>query len=260
MAAPYLPQEIVEEIIDALVEDTESLLSCSLVSTGWIDRSRSHILANVKLRSFSDLLFWFGTDLGRSSHHVRSLDLTQNHQYEWIVPRTLAASVNDFTSFHNVRSLTLINLDLTLFDEHSLTRFFGHFSGHLTSLSVQESTVDPHKLLFFVCMFPKLDNLELDNLTLGKTSKPPSGPTTLPRFRGKVTLLNIKPDATAITAPFVDPPLLMAFRDVRVENCRFETPKSLRDLFVACQKTAKKIKVARIYMGKLCLCCLFHQC
>lgn len=250
MVAPHLPQEIVEEIIDLLAGDKGSLLSCSLVSTGWVDRSRYHLLANLKLRSLSDLQFWSGTGLGRFSHHVRSLDLVQNDELKWIVPDALAQVLNDFTSFYNVQSLALIDLDLTLFDQHSLPRYFGHLSERLTSLSVKRSTVNPDTLLFFICMFPGLDDLELDNLSMGKTPISSPCPAVTPRFRGKLTLLNIKSNGTSAAAPFIDPPLPMAFRDVCVKNCRFDTPKSLRDLFVACQETVKTVKVARIYLGE----------
>lgn len=258
MVALHLPQEIVEEIIDMLVADKESLLSCSLVSTGWIDRCHHHLFANLKLQSLSDLQLWFRTGLGKSNHHVRSLALAQNDELAWIVPDTLAAILNHFTSFHNVKSLTLTNLDFTLFDEHSLLRFFGHFSDHLTSLSIERSRVNPDMLRFFVCMFRGLDNLKLDGLEMGKAAISFSSPTIAPRFRGKLTLLNIKSNGTSATAPFVDPPLPMAFKDVCVENCRFESPKSLKGLFVACKETVRTIKVSRIYLGEFPHSAHFH--
>lgn len=250
MVVPYLPLEIVEEIIDVLAGDTKSLLSCSLVSTSWVHRSRRHLFADVKLHSLLDLQSWFLTGLGPSSNHVRFLDLSQNDEFKWIVPDSLAGIYNDFTSFHNVESLALTGLDLTLFDEHSLTRFFGHLSENLTSLSVKAMTVHPDALLFFVCMFPKLDDLKLDYLMMGKATIPFRQPSVTPRFRGKLALSSIKSNGTSMIASFMDPPLPMAFKDVSVVDCRFETPKPLKDLFVACQETMKKIKVSKIFLGK----------
>lgn len=250
MTVPYLPLEIVEEIIDVLVGDTKSLLSCSLVSVSWVHRTRRHLFADVKLHSLSDLQSWFKTGLGPSSNHVRALDLAQDDKSKWIIPDTLAGIFNDFTSFHNVESLALTGLDLTLFDEHSLIRFFGHFSERLVSLSVKSMTVHPDALLFFVCMFPKLDDLKLDYLMTGKAAIPFRKPTITPRFRGKLALSNIKSHGTSMIASFVDPPLPMAFEDVCVVDCRFETPTPLKDLFVACQATMKKIKVSKIFLGE----------
>ena len=249
MVIPYLPLELVEEIIDDLSEDTKSLLSCSLVSIGWVRGSRRHLFAAIKLLSFSDFQSWFRTGLRECSNHVRSLDLAQNDESKWIVPDTLQGVLNDFTSFRNVQSLSLADLDLSLFNEDALTRSFGHLSDRLTSLSVSRVTAHPDALLFLICMFPKLDNLKLDQLMLGNPSIPYKNPTVTPRFRGKLTLSNIKSNGTFLLSPFVVPPLPMAFEEVCVVECRFENPKPLKDLFTACQTTMKKIHVSKIFLG-----------
>ena len=262
MVVPYIPLELVEEMIDTLGGDTKSLLSCSLVSINWVHRSRRHLFASIKLHSLSDLQSWFSTGLGVCSGHVRSLDLAQeqdNEEPKWIVPDTLTGILTDFTSFHNVQSLTLTNLDLTLFDEQSLTKSFGHLSGCLTSLSVKGLTSHPDALLFFVCMFPKLDNLKLDHVTAGTPSIPYQIPTVTPTFRGRFALSNIKSDGTFLLAPFVDPPLPMAFEDVSVVGCRFESPKPLKDLFTACQETMKKIHVSKIFLGEFYIRLIDHD-
>ena len=260
MVVPYLPLEIVEEIIDMLVGDTNTLLLCSLVSISWVHRSRRHLFADIKLHSLSDLTLWFKTGLGASSNHVRTLNLAQGDEVKWITPDSLAKVPNDFTSFRNVKSLALTGLDLTNFDEYSLIRSFGHFSENLTSLSVKGMIVHPDALLFFVCMFPKLDNLKLDYLAMGNATIPYRTPSVIPRFRGKLALSNIKSHGTPLIAPFVDPPLPMAFEDVCVVDCRFETPKPLKDLFVACRTTMKKIKVSKIFLGEFCLRGPPHLC
>jgi hypothetical protein len=228
MVVPYLPLELVDEIIDGLAGDIKSLLSCSLVSINWVNRSRRHLFADIKLHSLPALQSWFFTGLGSSSNHVRFLDLSQNDEFKWIVPDSLAAIYNDFSAFQRVESLAFTNLDLTLFDQHSLTRFFSHFSENLTSLSVKDMVVHPDTLLFFICMFPKLDDLKLDRLTMGKATVPFQQPTVTPRFRGKLALSNIRSNGTSMIAPFIDPPIPMAFEDVCVVDCRFETPNRSR--------------------------------
>ena len=154
MVAPHLPQEIVDKIIDMLVGSTESLLSCSLVSTGWTYRSHHHLFTNIELRSPSDFQPWFIAGPRGSSHYVRSLSLVQDGE-NWVSPDTLAAIPDDPTSFHNVESLTLAGLDLTRFDKRSLNRFFHRFSENLISLSIVRSTVNPNALLSLLCIFPK---------------------------------------------------------------------------------------------------------
>lgn len=250
MVAPYLPLELVDEIIDGLAGDINSLLSCSLVSINWVHRSRRHLFSGLRLHSLPTLQSWFLTGLGPSSNHVRFLDLSQNDEFKWIIPDALAGIYYDFSAFRNVESLAFTNLDLTFFDEHSLTRLFSHFSENLTSLSVKGMTVHPDTLLFFICMFPKLDDLKLDDLTMGKATIPFRQPAVTPRLRGKLALSNIRANGTSLIAPFVDPPIPMAFKDVCVVDCRFETPQPLKDLFAACRETMKKIKVSKIFLGK----------
>lgn len=240
-----------------LFGDTKSLLSCSVVSSGWVDRCRHHLFTDVRLYSLSDLYRWFRTGLGPLSHHVRSLNLAQD-EFKWIIPRALTSIPNNFTPFHNVRSLSLFGMDLTSFDEYSLTRFFGCFSDHLTSLNIEGLTVHPHALLFFVCMFPKLDDLKLDYLTMGMTTIPFRTPAITPRFGGKLKLSNVKSNGTFMISFLLDLP--MAFEDVCVENCRFETPKPLNDLFVACRGTMKKINVSKIFFGEFHLHGTSRQC
>ena len=250
MVVPYLPVELVDEIIDGLAGDTKSLLSCSLVSFSWVHRSRCHLFADLKLHSLPAFRSWFFTGLKSTSNHVRSLDLSQDDELKWIVPDSLSEIYNEFSAFRNVESLSITNLDLTLFDEHSLTHFFDHFSGTLTSLSVKGLTVHPDTLLFFLCMFPKLDDLKLDHVEMGKATVPFRQPTVTPRFRGKLALSNIKCNGTSLLAPFLDPPIPLAFEDVCVTDSRFENPQPLKDLFAACQETMKKIKVSKIFLGE----------
>ena len=58
----HLPPNATFDIIDHLSEDTETLLTCSLVSLAWMARSRAHafysvdVISTTRLRSFFDLL------------------------------------------------------------------------------------------------------------------------------------------------------------------------------------------------------------
>ena len=249
MVVPNFPPEIVDRIIDMLFGDNKSLCSCLQVSTSWAHRSRHNLFANVELRSLSDLYGWFWTGLGPSSHRARSLRLSTKLSAgsEWMIPKKLAISRYDFTPFWNVKYLSLADLDLTPFDEESLTRYFGHFSNRLTSLRAERLTVHPDALLFFVCMFPKLDSLELDNLKMGRARVRSRIPATTPRLQGNLALKNLRHNESSLIAFLAVLPI--AFEYVCVEDCGFETPKLLNDLFAACRETMKKVKVSRVFFG-----------
>lgn len=244
MNAPYLAQEVVEEIIDMLVGDAENLRSCSLVSKSWINRSRHNLFAFIKLRSLDDLQPWLETGyLSGSRHHVRHLYLSEENQ-TWITPDTIGEII---ASFCNVESLDLCYLKFTRFDECSPSE---GFSQTLTSLTIQKSKVDSGTLPIFVCMFPNLDNLELNRIEKEVATIPSTGPTIAPRFRGKLALLDVWSETGSIVAPFLDPPLSVAFKDVRVVNCTFGTEKVLRDLFFACENTAETVELAKVFFGQ----------
>ena len=85
-----------------------------------------------------------------------------------------------------------------------------------------------------------------------KSTAPFRYPAPTPKFRGELAFSNLKANGTSIISPFADLPL--AFEDVPLENCRFETPKPLNDLFVACQETAKKVRVCRIFFSEFRSC------
>ena len=245
-----LPPEIVDHIIDLLFGDIKSLRSCSLVSNGWVHRSRYNLFANVKFLNLPHFYSWFEAGMGKYSHHVRSLDLTQRpDESKWMIPAKLETSQHHFTPFCNVKYLSLTDLNLTPFDEHSLTKYFGHFSGHLTSLRLRNCTAHPDALLFFVCMFPGLDNLKIDRFWGGRATVPSRIPATTPRFLGgKLTLKNIVFITNPI-APFLAV-LPNAFEYVCVESCTLRVLRPLNDLFAACQETIKKVKVSKVYFGR----------
>lgn len=50
---PYLPQELVDSIIDYVDNDRSTLLSCALVSRSWLHSSRYHLFANISLSPHS---------------------------------------------------------------------------------------------------------------------------------------------------------------------------------------------------------------
>jgi hypothetical protein len=56
----------------------------------------------------------------------------------------------------------------------------------------------------FVRMFPGSDSFAIGKASISS----PSPAVATPRFRGKLTLMNIKSHETSTTAPFVDPPTL----------------------------------------------------
>jgi hypothetical protein len=102
---------------------------------------------------------------------------------------------------------------------------------------------------------PKFDHPKSDNLMIGQASiSPQNSAVTIPRFRGKLTLLNSKSRGNLLDCSVWGPPFSMVFKDAHEGNSRFDTSESLEGLYFACQKMAKTINVARICLGE------FHFC
>ena len=197
--------------------------------------------AHLYLCSSSALNSWVEASLTRPLDHIRHLTLDENSR-RWITPYTFD---NISTSFGKIESLELPHLKPARFNEWSPSE---SFSDNLTSLVIRGSTTDVEMLRSFICTFPNLDNLEFDDVYMtGDMTASPS-PTTTPRFRGKLTLQNIGCDGPCVTDPLLRGSLLpMAFSDLCVVGCGFREPQSLKDLFVACSETVKKLKLFVAY-------------
>jgi hypothetical protein len=253
MVAPDLPQEIIDTIIDMFAREEENLRSCSLVSTGWVYRSRHHLFVKVQLDHPSHVELWFEHGLKEWHQCVRELSLIPI--LCWTTRNTIEEIL---TSFCNVTTLRLLHLRPVNFIEFSS---FQGLSENLTSLIIAHSKVDPETLPLFVSVFPKLEKLELSYITIEEATISSTSPIIALRFRGVSTLSQIKPHATCMTAPpvGVGAPLSMALREVCLKSCRLKKPESLKDLFVACNGTVKKIKVSEIPINELDSHGSFHQ-
>lgn len=241
MAAPELPQEIINKIIDEHAEDTKSLRSCSLVVTRWNDRSRHHLFANLNITQDSLPQL---QSLKQIKDHVRSLCLIQDEEI-WITWRNLE-EISNF--FPRAESLTLRSTQkLTLLEVCQPAGFSNHFSRNLSSLTI-EGSMSSDSFCLFIRLFPRLDNLELYGLcTTWKTLESSQiSAIQKPTFRGTLTLYNLGCQYHPVTRPIVDHLLPMTFKDLRLDCCWFDTPESLEALLSKCQDTLKAIEVSSI--------------
>ena len=89
-----------------------------------------------------------------------------------------------FSALNNLRELTITNLDIPSFMPR-IRRYFGQFSPTLQSLILKHPKGSPRQIVFFIGLFPCLEDLELysccanpqeeavDDLTLFPSSIPP---------------------------------------------------------------------------------------
>jgi len=151
-----LSQSVIEKIIDHLYDKPADLRACSLVAKSWKSRSQSHL--------FRKVCWTTETVLGWCAHIPPRSDGLAGHATGLMVVSLLEQERLDtikdyFTSFQNVTSLTLQDLDFDdpLFDPDEVPVYFGHLKPGLTSLTLINANGSCGRLLSFVSFFSHLE-------------------------------------------------------------------------------------------------------
>ena len=186
-----------------------------------------HLSSSDKLRS------WLSDD-SNDPTTILSLHLTgQRGPHNWLQNNH---SFLKISSFLKVKSLTLVDPDLTSSDNISYATFKG-FGPKLTSLSVESATnVSAGALSRLIERFSVLENLTIHNISPG-----PQIPKITSQFRGKLTLSGI--------SEVSDPPSFwktMEIAEMRLDNYRFHSQERMEELFRACEKTLKKVELSNV--------------
>ena len=213
-----------------------------------------HLSPNIQT-NFGPYPYNFNSRLTNTSgnhNNVRFLCLDQS-QWNWIQTPEITKKIRD--CYPNVQDLALVNPDLTSDSSYCLPLLYAPFKDspqQLTSLSVERcvSVVNPKAFLRLICMFPMLNNLCINNITMENGSSLPQESATGPRFRGKLTFWNIyEPPGTCTIAPLLH--LWVEFSEVCLINCCFDKPQGLNGLFVACKGTVKKVQISKVMIYNL---------
>ena len=133
-----LPPELIDRILKSLRDDPKSLAATSLVSKAWISWSRAYLFESVHLRP-ANLQHWLkdvSQDIDGPASHTRALTLEEYRIIPWINPQCLDFPLSNLASFCDVKSLSLIQWNATLFYGTSLEPYFGHFGKSLRTLSL----------------------------------------------------------------------------------------------------------------------------
>ena len=94
---------------------------------------------------------------------VKRLRILQRYGYAdpWFLPTIFnAQSLFYFSTFTNVQELVVDELDLRAFIPQARL-YFGQFTPTLRSLTLRTPKSDHHQLLYFLGLFPNLDDLKL---------------------------------------------------------------------------------------------------
>jgi len=250
---PGFPQEIVDEVIDNLAFNFETLKSTSLVRKSWTHRSRRRLFSLVPIYSLGRLEQWalsISSDPNGIASYARVILLTHNTPKSWVEPANLDRFYEHFRSFSRVERLVISGLEMAKFDATSTPRYFGNFAATVRSLELRTAVGTPASLLSFICAFPLVDDLAIEhpNPTAGsgnqgETTHHPSAPS----FKGKLRLLDMFHESNPLVELLCTLPL--PFHAIRVSSRDTGRLPQLAKLVRKCGKTLRSLSIARTTHG-----------
>jgi hypothetical protein len=195
MPNPYLPPEMLDDIVDHLHDTEDALRSCSLVSKLWIPRIRKHLFAEVGLRREWDMRLWEKTfpDPGTSpARYTKTL-----HIGSYVV---LAGDVEVGSLLGDFSRVVRLEVgSYEVFVDTSKISFipFRGFSPVLKSLRVVVPILPSSRIFNLILLFPLLEDLDViihktaaDNNDGSEEDEAPTAtqPSSPPRFTGSLEL------------------------------------------------------------------------
>ena len=236
--SPFLPQEILDLIVDHLHDERTTLGVCCLVSSSWIPRARRHLFFRIEFSPESPIELWikaFPDPSTSPAHHARVLSLSGA-----TVDTAGTNALAWVRTFYNVVDLRISAVQWTP-GGVSLVPFHGLFPT-LTSFSIDRSYIPPSGLIDLICSLPLLKNLELRLLPIQNTTltHERNTPATFPELTGTLYLVGkVQPVAYELLG------LPNCLRFTKIElRCHVNEAHLTRDLVLKCSDTLESLSVS----------------
>ena len=266
---PYIPQEILDEIIDTIAGGPYAYTSpirrrvlrdCTLVARSWTRRSQKYLFTYVSLTP-ENLDSWCRVNARNPNslnHHVRILELKQNDE-----PSTrkfhseTMEKARPYLNFPQLETLGLSQWDnLATF---SIPQTFGHYSTRsLRSLNIIDSISNGDVLLELAALFPSVDEFVIDcaYTTDERITKTFSFPNSI-QWRS-VRMVAVDASITGVLDVIASLPLNCEVLDISYEL--LDDPCPIMRLVQACSTTLKSLRLEQTYSGNtiLLLCTYPH--
>jgi hypothetical protein len=244
MSDPHLPPELLDNIVDLLHDQPETLRRCSLVAKSWVPRARKHLFADVKFDSAFRLDLWKKTFLDPSNSPARythslfvgcSQVVTEADAEEggWIrtFSRVSRLAVEANPTGLNGRKLSLVP--------------FCKFSPTIKSLRLSFLDLSQLQAFNLIHSLPPLEDLALVSGCSLDADEDPHGPQTVdlstsPAFTGTLDLLGIKHFAYRLLSL----PSGIHFRKLRLTWSRVEDSVLTTALVEECAHTLESLNIS----------------
>ena len=241
MPNPYIPQEILDYIVDLLHDKPETLKRCCLVSKSWVPCARKHLFADIQFRTEDDLRSWKKTFLNSANspaYYTRTLFIDS--------PRAVTAADAEeggwIRAFSGISSLDVDNGAWYL----NLAPFY-NFSSTLKSLRLCPIAFPCPELFDLVCSSPLLEDLTItgrdESSGNGYCYEPQTAvPPTSPPLTGSLGL-NIFGGMGNTARRLLDLPNGLHFRKLAFSwHCKEDLPW-IMELIVRCSDTLECLDV-----------------
>ena len=243
-----LPRELVEIIISYFVYDKYSLIACSMTCYSWYMVAVSylhHSLTTDEQRSREGTTRYLWPGPLKESYKLGLLPLVKQFQVRmsglsWFSSDRLSRrTLRYFSALTNVQELEIERLQLPDFMPR-LQLCFGHFSPTLRFLDLKEPRGSHRQILYFVGLFPNLQDLRLshhydwdevenaDDATLVPLSVPP--------LRGWLTL-------RFFTWEDLVKDMIFLFGGLRFRRMDLQGEEGLQYLLDACTGTLETLRL-----------------
>ena len=245
-----LPQHIVGIVLSYLIHDTPTLLACSLTCYSWYIAAVSHLHHSLTIDNecFIHSLrarkrHWPWTlkrlhDLGLLPL-VKRLRVRLDHDHPFGPKQLRGRTMRYFSALANLQELAICHLQVSRFTP-KIKRCFGHLSPTLRSLALQQPKGSCRQILYFVGLFPNLQDFKLEqdfiedeqesavDLTLTPLSTPP--------LRGWLTL-------TCCTKRILLKEMIALFGGLRFRRMDLFGVTFVRALLDACTETLETLRL-----------------
>lgn len=186
-----VPQELVDKFIDELKEDEESLLACSLISRCWVGRSRHHLFQRIVFTTAE--VFAKYCDLFPTGHsvqsYIRGVAVIQWNRQPWVNKQALHCGLEHLKTFRSLESLILAGITNGSTQNgnaiEALADGFGEVAPSIKTVKLVHWKVSPTALIEFICRFPSLDNLVVEDMDYLVGLPDWKRPFKFPRFAGR---------------------------------------------------------------------------
>jgi hypothetical protein len=236
----YLPQEILDLIIDCIQDDQTALKTCCLVSSALVQRAQKHLFVKVKFHSFDyPISRWrktFPDPTNSPAHHTQTLS--------FVGATSIAATdAGIVLAFRNVAHLTV---DTCTMSDHNLS--FAPLRGAfpaIRSLNLTFAILPDSEVFGLICSFPLLEDLLFmarSPLNYGVWSHPP----TSPRLTGCLELYQY-PGLWSTAHQLLDLPNGLHFKRIAVSLFSNRDIESTMDLVSGYQSTLESLSITNYF-------------